>query len=488
MLVGVNVAWFSALAVTHVAFGPGELVNGETVALALLYVLIVIVALFCASAASNAVTCVFGFASAVIYGQSLLFSRLLPGIGHYSRSVTLGSDDMNAALKLLLGFTVAAVAGFRAGEILTPKCRMWRMEEWFVHEANRRLFYKVAMLGNLVYAALAFVLIPQTGRMWSDRLVVKMLLHLVVFNGVYVYPTIVILLHPKLKRSARELSMIGGVLFTYFLGGFITGEKGAFMHMLLIAFVCRLLFGVKELSQRLAMVYVGAAVLLLFMFAVTPAVKGAMRASGLGLEAAEEKFSEVFAIDYEGGLVAQVLNLSLRFGGMEWFAAILVKADTFKEYFTVPMLFESLVNTFVPWPGKVFPELVDVGTAMQVAMWGLSYEDTKLIGGYPMLPGWMYVTFGGVGGAVVMCVWGAVAVMVVRSDVGLIKKLMFVYLFVWSFFLSGDLVPYVKGYAVSIVMLWMITRLGVQRRIRTGDEMAAGRVRARGCVPLVSGE
>jgi len=100
----------------------------------------------------------------------------------------------------------------------------------------------------------------------------------------------------------------------------------------------------------------------------------------------------------------------------------------------------------------------------------------------------MYVTFGGVGGAVVMCVWGAVAVMVVRSDVGLIKKLMFVYLFVWSFFLSGDLVPYVKGYAVSIVMLWMITRLGVQRRIRTGDEMAAGRVRARGCVPLVSGE
>jgi hypothetical protein len=452
-----------ALWLSFALFGPGELIDGTSVVLGTLHLILLMVGLFIFRKESRGIVYLFVFSNLVVYDQSLFYSYFFPGMGLYARKVFLTVNDMNLALVYLVVITTVALGGFKLGEVLIQRPHEIRTEEWLSLPSNRRLFYLIGTVVNITYLVLALILFPTMGKVWSDQLIIKILLHLIVFNGLYVYVCVVIMMHPKimLKRSDRYGLFI--VLFTYVLGMLVTGQKGAFMHILLIFIVAKLLFGDYRISRRLAATVVLAVFLLLFMFPLSTSIRGAMFSSVMGREGMQQVFLEGFRIDYEGGLFGQVQNLSLRLGGMEWFCSIMVRSDEFSEYFNLENLSKSIINTFVPWPGRVFPNHVDVGRAMQIVIYGLSYEDTEVIGGYPMLPGWIYVSFGWLGGMVFMFLWGLVGMAVVRSNWGIIKKLIFVYLFVWSFFLSGDLVPYIKDYVIFLATLWIITRFMTNR-------------------------
>lgn len=465
-LVGLDIAAILLAAITACALAlswilvagqPGQIVDETSIVLGFVHLALLTVAILTARRESAAVVYLFVFASLVIYDQSLIYSYFVPNNGLYARKVVLTTADVRFAMVYLNVITLAAVAGMKLAELTTTFRGTTATEAWLRTYQQRRVFYAMAVTVFLIYLVLAFVLVPINGKIWSDQIIYLLPLHFIIYNG-YIYVIVALLLLPGATSGRGDRLWIGGVLLIYTLSQFIMGEKGAFMHVVLMAFVTTWLLRRYIISMRVLTLAVAAAVSFLFMFPLNSAIKFALRHPEIDLAESMAVFVETFSEGFSGGLLGQFESLSLRLGGVEWFCTVVVFAEGFKDYFTVTNLAQSLLNTFVPWPGKLFPELVDVGRAMQVVVWGLGFEDTDAIGGYPTAAGWLYVTFGW-WSALLMFAWGAISMMVVRSSLSMLNKLMFLYLFVWSFFLSGDFVPYAKAYVSFLICLWITKRV-----------------------------
>lgn len=435
--------------------GPrGELADPLALGLGLIHIGLLTLALLWCKRESAGIVYLFVFSNLIIYSQSLIYTYFVPNNGYYARRVTLTPDEIHLAIGYLIAITAAAIVGFKVGELVKPRQES-SVEPWLATFPERRVFYGLGIAAHVAHLLLVVLLFPLFGRVWGDdnNLLYLIPLHFVVYNG-YVFIVIVLLVDRELAPRTADRWWLVMVLVPYLMAMLLKGEKGAFAHLVLATLVCRVLLGRYRVGIMVTAVSTVTFVIFLFMFPLNTAIKFTMSHPELQPSERREAFTEEFTQGYEGGVKGQIENVSLRLGGVEWFATIINRAEGFQEYFNLTNLGQSLLNTFVPWPGKLYPELIDVGRAMQLVVWGLNFEDTDRIGGYPMLPGWIYVCFGWAG-IIVMFFWGVICMVVVRSRLSMVKKLIFTYLFVWSFFLSGDLVPYVKTYVSFLVCLWI---------------------------------
>jgi len=159
------------------------------------------------------------------------------------------------------------------------------------------------------------------------------------------------------------------------------------------------------------------------------------------------------------GYLSDMLLFSARLGGIDWVAAtVSEKGSELQKYINMEGLAKSAVNRMVPTPEKPFPKTLSISAAYPIVIRGLTVEQTKELGEYPTLMGWLNLTMG-YGSIIFMLGLGIISVAVLRSDISIIFKLLFLSYFIWDLYLGGDIIEETKALLIYYIDLWALTRV-----------------------------
>lgn len=467
LLIG-NFFCFCALLVSYTLKGPTRLVDGISIFLCFLYFIVLSISLFSFKKASRPVVYLFVFTNLILYAHRTFFLHLFPEYGRYTPYFAFNANNTNDALYFLLICTIAAIAGFKTGELFpNSEFKLFR-KEWFERNSNRLLFYIVScvvMLTNIILSLLFFNETYQ--KLWSDNFFVKLLLHFIVYNAIYLYIPMLILVHPKIVKSKRERKLLTVIFILVILQVVVSISKGV-LFSIFFAYLCAKLtlhdFKFSKIFVGLSMT---ALLLMGVMFPFHKAIQNVMLNS---TQTRVQSFIEGYQKS-TAGYLGDLLAFSRRVGGIDWISVcMLEEANTMlKRHITLKNTIKHACNRLIPIP-KIFPETLGPAAGFIVAVRQVSSEDTKHVNEYPTLLGFVYLLFG-YGGALIIFLWGFICILMMRMTASSDIKILFLVHLMFGLFLSGLFVSMLKQFFIYFFFLWFI-RLFMFKRKEMLDNLA----------------
>lgn len=432
--------------------GPGEMVDMVSVFLLFLYTIMLIVALYSFKNDTLPVVIVVVMLCFMLYCQRVVFLYLFPSNGRYVKWLVMGTSETNKALAFLIVTTLALFIGFKIGEVLFKK-KNKPIKEWFFDDSARKSFYIIATIALVIEILLIPVLYKSAhGRIWSDSLLIKVVLHFIVYHGIFLYVPMLLLLHPGVKRFKNEIKYAAVPITLFILMAFLTANKDAFAAPLIAYVFCKITMEMFWLKRK---IFVITFLLVLFMGVMFPLHHAVKQ-----IWVQQTIYAVVPTYEKEStGYFSDLLLFSARLGGVDWIAATMSeKSDELKKYVNMDELVKSAVNRMVPTPEKIFPDTLSISAVFPIVIRGLTIEQTKEFGEYPTLLGWLNLTMG-YGSVIFMLGLGIVSVFVLRSGGSSIFKLLFLSYFIWDLYLGGDIIEETKAMLIYYIDIWVLTHV-----------------------------
>lgn len=475
LLMVANVGLTLALLVLFAIHGPSQYIDGWSVALAIGHCLVLSYALAFTRGPAERVVYVFVVANLLFYAHRPLF--LLFDQFRYARFMTTDAATINAAMAFALACNVAFLVGIRLATA-TVRARVGERPSWYHAAANRKVLYVAGILVfGIQLALIPFLYASGRGRVWSDNVVAKVFLHFIVYNAIFLYVPIYLLVHRGIRKTSSEKLLLAALIGIQAVLVFATANKDAFLAALVVYLLAKIVHREPIFSRRFVAIALLSIVVLAFMFPLHHAVK-TFWVQGGNVDARWQAAVAEYDLDHES-VGDDLLHVSDRLAGYDWIAACMERQAGLRQYVSFGTFAKSLANRVVPLPTLPFPDTLAISAAMPIVVRGVSVEATKEFGEYPSFLGWMWLLVGPLGPALVLLFGFAIAAIVRRGvppdiEVYLLSALII------DLYLGGDLVEEIKAIGMYLLIRGILHIFFVPVRAAPAAPAPAGTTAAGG--------
>lgn len=436
------------------------LINGDSVLLASIYFILLIISLYLYKGSTRVAVYVFVLLSLIFYAQRIVFLYLFPESIRYAQTVNYNTNDINTALLYLLICTIAVFLGFKAGEFFrlsrgNNKEGKW-LPEWLYCESSRMKFYIISICVYLIRIVMSvYYQHTAEGALLNTRIthsfIMKLILHLLFYFNFVQLIIFIILLYPGIKRKTKENILILFIFALLMLTSLSQGSKAAIISIALSYFIVKIFLEDYTFSKKA----LALTLIIIFTFPVMAPLSVAVRTSIiLGVKSIGE-FNKIFKKgnqSYTDDLIAN----SSRLGGVDWLAVAVSKdkKDELKDCVNLSSLGQDAARRLIPVP-NLFPDKPNMLQKYTTVIWKLPREEISKVTELPTFLGVSYLIFGYFSFFVVF-LWAMISVIVMRSNISLVLKVLFFQHLVIQLFLGGDIVESVKAFFMAVFILWLI--------------------------------
>jgi hypothetical protein len=460
ILLGVIVFLYVLLLAPNLPESYRILINGDSVLLASIYYILLIISLYLYKGSTKVAVYIFFLLSLIFYAQRIVFLYIFPESIRYAWTVNYTTNDINTALLYLLICTIAVFIGFKAGEFFPLSGRnnkegKW-LPEWLYSEPSRMKFYIISICVYLIRIIMSvYYQHTAEGALLNTRIthsfIMKLILHLLFYFNFVQLIIFIILLYPGIKRKSKENILILIIFALLMLTSLSQGSKAAIISIALSYFIVKILledytFRKKALALTL---------IIMLTFPVMAPLSVTVRTSIiLGVKSIEQ-FNRIFKKANRGYIDDLIANSS-RLGGVDWLAVAMSKEkkDELKECVNLSSLGQDAARRLIPVP-NIFPDGPNMLQKYTAVVWRLPKEEVCKVTELPTFLGVSYLLFGYFAFFIVF-LWGMISVIVMRSNISLILKALFYQHLVIQLFLGGDIVESVKAFFMAVFILWLI--------------------------------
>jgi len=425
-----------------------------------IYFVLLIISLYLYKGSTKVAVYIFFLLSLIFYAQRIVFLYIFPESIRYARTVNYTTSDINTALLYLLICTIAVFIGFKAGEFIplkkgNSKESKW-LPKWMYSESSRMKFYIVSLCVYLIRIIMSvYYQHTAEGALLNTRItqsfVMKLVLHLLFYFNFVQLIIFIILLHPDIRRKTKENITILIIFALLMLTSLSQGSKAAVISIALSYFVVKIMLENYTFKKKtLALVLI-----IMLTFPVMAPLSVSVRTSIILGVKSMDQFSRIFKKASQGYIDDLIANSS-RLGGVDWLAVAVSedKKDELRGCVNPSSLGEDAARRLIPVP-NLFPDKPNMLQKYTTVVWKLPREEISKVTELPTFLGVTYLLFGYFAFFVVF-LWGMISVIVMRSNISLVLKVLFFQHLVIQLFLGGDIVESVKAFFMAVFILWLI--------------------------------
>lgn len=460
IFLGLCCVFYIALLALYSLGGSGVLIDGDSILLASIYFILLILSLYFYKGNTRVAVYTFVLLSIMYYGQRFVFLYLFPESIRFAQTVVYNTNDINTALVYLLICTTAVLIGFKAGEFYPAnrgnnKKEKW-LPKWLYYESSRKKFYIISLcvyitriIMSIYYQHTAEGLLLTTRI--TDSFILKLLLHLLFYFNFVPIIIFIILLQPEIKRKANENITIFIIFLLMMLTSLSQGSKAAIISIVFCYFVVKLVredYVFKKKALALALIIV------LTMPIMAP-LSVTVRTSIIRGVTSVEQFKEIYK-NATNGFIDDLVSTSSRLGGVDWLAVAVSEnaGSELKDYVNLSSLGKDAANRLIPIP-KIFPDKLNMLQEYTMVVWRIPAEKTFKVTELPTFLGVSYLFFNYFAVFIVF-LWAMTSVVVLKSNMSIIIKALFFQHLVVQLFMGGDIVESVKAFFMAVFILWLI--------------------------------
>ena len=465
---------YATLLALYYLGGTGTLINDNSILLASVYFALLILGLFFHKGITRIPVYIFILLNLLFYGQRFIFLYLFPESIRFIRTINYTVDDINKALIYLLIYTAATMIGFKTAEFLPTnnnnnEKNNW-LPKWLYRETSRNKFY-IIILCSYIAKIIMSVYYQHTAQgallntKITDVFSIKLLLHLLLYFNFAQLIIFIILLQPEIRRKTKENIAISLIFILIMVSSLSQGSKAAIIAIALSYFIVKIVMGNYLFKKKTLLLLL----IIMFTLPIMGPLSTTVRTSIILGVNSTKQFKEIFK-KASTGYADDLIGISSRLGGIDWLAAAVskTKKNELKDYVNLPSLGKDAANRLIPVP-KVFPDKLNMLQQYTKVIWEIPVEQTFKITELPTFFSVLYLLFGYFSVFIVF-LWGTLSLIVIKSNVSILIKVLYCQHLMVQLFLGGDIIESVKAFFMALFILWLITLIVSKRHRFIADK------------------